>query len=67
MPNVTEPVRANNSIAGLMDRILTIGGGCVSALLIAGTQHPVIGACVRATCVGTQIPKVVIDLIRMQA
>ncbi|MEU4345456.1 hypothetical protein AB0H00_30095 [Nocardia sp. NPDC023852] len=67
MPNVTEPLRANNSIAGLMDRILTIGGGCASAVLIASTQHPAIGACVMATCVGTQIPKAVIDLIRTQA
>ncbi|MBF6209261.1 hypothetical protein IU483_35220 [Streptomyces gardneri] len=51
---------------GLFDRLITIGGGCISAVLIAGTDHPGIGACIMATCVGTQIPKVVMDLFRSQ-
>lgn len=67
MPNVTEPLRTNNSVMGLIDRLITIGGGCASAVLITSTEHPGIGACIMAACVGTQIPKAVLDIFRTQA
>ncbi|UAK36148.1 hypothetical protein K8O92_33255 (plasmid) [Nocardia asteroides] len=52
---------------GLIDRLITIGGGCASAVLITSTEHPGIGACIMAACVGTQIPKAVLDIFRTQA